>query len=81
MFLSHQCITLGMQYKQRLPAPLDRQFFTFADLVFKVREAGIDIFQAQLLAQRDQGWKRKTNFERQFLPHLFFVEHKVFFFK
>lgn len=45
MFLSYQCVTLGMSYKAELPEELSRRFFSFADMVVKVRETGLHIFQ------------------------------------
>lgn len=54
MFLSYQCVTLGMSYKALLPDDLGRRFFSFADMVVKLRETGLHIFQKQLLSQRDQ---------------------------
>ena len=45
MFLSFQCVTLGMSYKADLPDELGRGFFSFADMVVKVREKGLQIFQ------------------------------------
>ncbi len=49
MFLSHQCVTLGMQYKARLPPPLNEQFFTFADLVFKVGQNSLALISILIM--------------------------------
>ena len=45
MFMSYQCVTLGMSYKVKLPDDLGRRFFSFADMVVKVRDTGLHIFQ------------------------------------
>ena len=51
MFLSHRCVTLGMSYKAELPDPLNKSFFSFADMVVKIRDAGLNIFQVGIRAR------------------------------
>ena len=56
-YLAHQCITLGFEFKSRLrssPHPEEvAEVATFADMVLKLRTAGIALFQEQMRRQRD----------------------------
>lgn len=52
-YLSHRCVTLGFEFRRRLPRPVRPEAASFADQVLKLRLAGIEIFQEQLRRQRD----------------------------
>ena len=54
MFIAHHLLTLGHQYKSRLPPPLNQGAATFIDLVPCLRRLGTECFLQQLSRQRDQ---------------------------
>ena len=54
MYLSFQCASLGYEYLERLPSTIQNCFVTFADLIVKIRNVGIEIFLQQLRKQRDE---------------------------
>lgn len=60
MFLAYNCIVFGYEFREQLNK-IDGNMtngkgmtLTFADMVVKLRNVGIEVFQAQLRRQRDQ---------------------------
>ena len=53
MYLAHQCLQIFVP-TESLPKPLKDRPMTFADLVPRLRQTGIDVFLAQLRRLRDQ---------------------------
>lgn len=51
MFIAHHLMTLGHQFRTKLPHSLNP---TFIDLVTKVRRIGTECFLEQLSTQKDQ---------------------------
>ena len=54
MYIAHHLLTLGHQYKSKLPPPLSQGAATFIDLVPCLRRLGTECFLKQLSTQRDQ---------------------------
>ena len=53
MYLAHQCLQIFIPSNE-LPTPLKIRPLTFADLVPKLRQTGIEVFMAQIRRLRDQ---------------------------
>lgn len=53
-YLAHECLTLGLLYSDRLRGPFNTRAITFADLVPRLRQTGIEIFLEQMRRQRDE---------------------------
>ena len=54
MYIAHHLLTLGHQYKAKLPEPLCQGAATFVDLVPKIRRLGTEAFLQQMAAQKQQ---------------------------
>ncbi|XP_067009674.1 centromere/kinetochore protein zw10 homolog [Anabrus simplex] len=54
MYLAHHLVTLGVEYKDRLPSVLRNHTITFIDLVHKLRELGTTTFLKYMQEQRKQ---------------------------
>jgi len=54
MYLSHQCITLGHQFRNSLPEPLNNKLTTFLDLVPLLRKCGTECFLNQMRCQQNE---------------------------
>jgi len=53
-YLAHHMLTLGHQFRARLPPPFDSGLATFVDLVPKIRRLGTECFLQQLSQQKSQ---------------------------
>ena len=54
MYIAHHLLTLGHQYRNKLPEPLSLGAATFVDLVPTLRRFGTDCFLKQMTKQKDQ---------------------------
>uniref|UniRef100_A0A4W3HEB4 Centromere/kinetochore protein zw10 homolog n=1 Tax=Callorhinchus milii TaxID=7868 RepID=A0A4W3HEB4_CALMI len=61
MYIAHQLITMGHQFRYSLPSPLCDGAATFVDLVPSFRRLGTECFLAQLRSQRDELLERLSN--------------------
>ena len=52
MYLAHHLLTLGHQFRAKLPEPLNRGAATFVDLVSPIRSLGEKCFEDQLVSFR-----------------------------
>ncbi|GAB6021738.1 Centromere/kinetochore protein zw10 [Chamberlinius hualienensis] len=52
MYIAHHIMTIGPMYNNRLPPPFSKDIVTFVDLVPKIREGGVEVFLAQMRAQK-----------------------------
>ncbi|CAH1790755.1 unnamed protein product [Owenia fusiformis] len=52
LYIAHHLMTLGFQFKLRLPKPLNSGASTFVDMVPKLRRLGAECFMEQMSAQR-----------------------------
>ena len=50
MYLAHHLLTLGHQFRPKLPEPLNRGAATFVDLVSPMRTLGEKCFEDQLVS-------------------------------
>ena len=53
MYLAHQCLKIYIP-SEKLPQPLKDRPLTFADLVPRLRQTGVDVFLSQMRKLRDQ---------------------------
>ena len=53
MYLAHECLKIFVP-SQKLPEPLKSRPLTFADLVPRLRQTGIEVFLTQMRKLRDQ---------------------------
>ena len=53
MFLAHECLKIYVP-SDKLPKPLKDRPLTFADLVPRLRQTGVEVFLAQMRKLRDQ---------------------------
>ncbi|BFZ06795.1 hypothetical protein BsWGS_09834 [Bradybaena similaris] len=49
MFIAHHLLTLGHQFGPKLPLPENK---TFVDLIYKIRQSGVEVFLCQVNRQR-----------------------------
>ena len=54
MYVAHHLITLGHQYRNKLPPPLSTGAATFIDMVPKIRRLGTETFLRQMSKQKQQ---------------------------
>ncbi|CAN2388266.1 Centromere kinetochore protein zw10 homolog [Pristimantis euphronides] len=61
MYIAHHLITLGHQFRYRLPAPLSDGAATFVDMVPGFRRLGTEAFLAQMRLQKGELLDRLSN--------------------
>ena len=54
MYVAHHLITLGHQYRNKLPEPLRSGAATFIDMIPKIRRLGTEAFLQQMTKQKQQ---------------------------
>ena len=54
MYISHHLITLGFQYKENMPAPLNSEICTFIDFVPVIRNLGEETWYEMILKQKTE---------------------------